>query len=107
MNMIDPVPAYVSQAAYWRLVEATLTEVFGLQTKDARQRLDRFMARLAGAPAAERLLGLHAEPFQVATDLAGDAILAPDAPNYAQRYKTLAAAHGWAPEAGATAAPSW
>jgi hypothetical protein len=100
MNMIDPGMAYVSEAAYWRLVEATLTEVFGLQASEARRRLDGLMSRLADAPAAERLLGLHAEPFQVAADLAGDAVLATDEASCAQHYKTLAMAHRWAPEAG-------
>ncbi len=100
MNAIDADLAYVSEHVYWRLVEETLGQVFGIGDAEAAARVRALIDRLASTPPRERLLGFHAEPFSVAANLAG--VVATDAQE--RQYLALAETLGWGVSASAAGA---
>jgi len=72
MSSIDPTQFYVSELRYWQVVYTTLCEIFRVEPKKARGLVDSFRAELwDDAEPLERLLAYHAEPLDVAADLAG------------------------------------
>jgi hypothetical protein len=72
MSSIDPTQFYVGEFRYWHAVYATLCEIFGMPSKEARRLIDTYRGQLwEEAEPLERLLTFHAEPLDVASDLAG------------------------------------
>lgn len=85
MPIIDPA-AIFSPDTYWRLVRATIKDIF-----DGDQRLaDKLQKEQADLPIAEQILSYHAEPLDVAADLTGTEL----ADDHVTRYRKLAAQHG-------------
>jgi hypothetical protein len=67
MAVIDPKTSYAGKAFYWFMVEHALSDVFRVSRdlhKDLRLEMDN-------ASPEEQLLFYHAEPLDVAADLAG------------------------------------
>lgn len=61
--------------AYWKIVRDTLTEIFGLSTRAASDRVRSLRRRVESRTAPGHLsIAYHAEPFVVASDLAGSHI---------------------------------
>lgn len=72
MSSIDPTQLYLTELRYWQAVHRTLCEIFGTPSEEARQLIDAYRAQLwDDAEPLERLLAFHAEPLDVAADLAG------------------------------------
>ena len=67
MATMDPIARYRPVDTYWQVVRRTLSEVFG-QT-DSRD-MEKLRHQVEGSPPAERTMFYHAEPLDVAADLA-------------------------------------
>lgn len=67
MATVDSTHPYPSADKYWDLVKRTLDEVFQHSTKPA----EHLRWAMSDWPPEEQLLLYHAEPLNVAADLAG------------------------------------
>jgi len=67
MPLIDNVNQYPVAAKYWGLVKRMLDEVFQEKTDSA----DTLRKEVSQRPADEQLQFYHAEPLDIAADLAG------------------------------------
>lgn len=88
MAAIDLNTTYPNKDAYWRLVDLTLEQVFNGNPADARA----FRLRLDSAPPEEQTIFYHAEPLDVAADIA-DVVQA--TPQQVANYNNLARREGW------------
>lgn len=89
MAPADPHEPFPDTRRFWRMVEATLRTVFERPADAAEGLADE----LAALPAEEQLLFYHAEPLDVAADLAD---VVPDE-DQTRRYADLARRTGWWP----------
>lgn len=67
MPTTDSSPIYPDADRYWRLVKKTLEEVFGGKPNSA----DKLRRDVGTSPPDEQWSFYHAEPLDVAADLAG------------------------------------
>ncbi len=82
MPTIDINYSYPNADEYWELVRRTLNYLFQTDPSIA----DQLESQIRRCPAEEQLLFYHAEPLDVAADLAGMLIT----PNHVQNYRALA-----------------
>jgi hypothetical protein len=61
----DSLAMQATVMRYWKGLDLTLVEVFGVSSDVAIE----YRARIETAPASERLLSFHASPLQIAADL--------------------------------------
>ena len=87
MPFIDNVNQYPVVDQYWGLVQRTLCEVF----KDNTHSVDTLRKEVRCRPADEQLQFYHAEPLDIAADLAGKR---PDTSQVTE-YRKLADHYGW------------
>jgi hypothetical protein len=83
MPTIDINDVYPNVDEYWELVKRTLEEVFQKPGSLA----DPLKSQISNRPAEEQLLFYHAEPLDVAADIAGRR---PITPHEVQHYRDLA-----------------
>lgn len=71
MSSIDPTQFYVAELRYWDAVYRTLCEIFKVSPEEAKRLIGTYRGQLwEDAEPLERLLAFHAEPLDVAADLA-------------------------------------
>ena len=87
MPFIANVNHYPVVDKYWRLVKRTLGEVF----KEKTDSVDALRTEVSQRPADEQLQFYHAEPLDIAADLAGRR---PDE-NQVKEYRSLADQFDW------------
>ncbi len=87
MPAVELNDRYPKMDAYWELVKKTLCDVFHAESGDA----DTLRRELSDRPAEEQLLFYHAEPLDVAADLADQR---PD-DTQVKAYRQLADQVGW------------
>ena len=71
MAMIDRHNIYPNPDEYWNIVRKTLEDVFRRKPTDIDALVDKFQRLLGKHGPEEQLLFYHAEPLDVAADLAG------------------------------------
>ena len=87
MSTIDNIRDYHDADRYWELVKKTLDAIFHESQEPAR----RLSKEVCTWPEAEQLLFYHAEPLDVAADLAGRS----PSDNEVKAYRKLANQAGW------------
>ncbi|HEY8885022.1 MAG TPA: hypothetical protein VIO35_06900 [Chloroflexota bacterium] len=66
---LSPFDKVGAKLRYWNIVVECLVEIFGFSPAEAREKVDSLQTRIEGRRAAD--LFYHAEPLDVASDLAG------------------------------------
>ena len=74
MSVIDAERTFSGEMAYWHVVTATLTDVFGLQETKAAVMVRDLLDRMEDASPTERLMTFNTEPLHLAADLCGSEI---------------------------------
>ena len=89
LSWIDPQ----ARNEIWKIVQECLIELHGLTQFDALQRSHDLRTQIeAPPPGLSSELFYHAEPFQVACDLAGTQL---DLAQHRARYNTILSRHNW------------
>ena len=93
MAIIDGIHLYSQATQYWELVKRTLEQIFGVDPTPA----DALRREINRSPVQEQLLFYHAEPLDVAADLAGRQLNMEEPGDKAvvERYNKLADSMGW------------
>ena len=81
----------IADDKYWQVVRRTLDEVFG--DRQAGQHVDDLRATIRDRPPDEETLFYHAEPLDVAADLAGAG--RPPSRTELDLYDRIRAEEGW------------
>ena len=78
---------------FWQVVEDCLTDIHGLPPSEARRRSHDLRAEIESPPPGlSSDIFYHAEPFDVACDLAGNQL---DVLQYRDRYDLILDRHHW------------
>jgi hypothetical protein len=93
MPIIESIHLYAQINQYWDLVKRTLEEIFGVDPAHA----DALRREVKTWPAQEQLLFYHAEPLDVAADLAGRPPTQHEVESYTKRAASLGWYVGWTP----------
>lgn len=89
--MIDPKAA----ESFWQVVKSCLAQFHGFSESEAEQASRSFRKRIESPPTGlSSDIFYHAEPFDVACDLAENS-LPLDHPDYRQRYDLILNEHRW------------
>ncbi len=86
MSILDP-----REYQYWEMVIKSLQDIFEVTPTESSELVNTLVKRLHERPPEERLLFYHAEPLDVAAELAGEPATEPQIEN----YKTLANKFHW------------
>jgi hypothetical protein len=78
---------------FWKVVEECLITIHGLTKPEAYRRSLDLRTRIEAAPAGMSSdIFYHAEPFDVACDIAGNQL---DVSQYRQQYEPILHRHNW------------
>lgn len=90
MPIMNQTGIYPNTDAYWNLVRETLKQVFEQQENSNTDELQRKIDDSA-LPTNERQIFYHAEPLDVAADIAGRQ----PTPEQVNKYLSIAKKHKW------------
>ena len=89
----DPNIPYPKSNEYWRVVEATMTQVFNVPARTAADCIKKLRFQFNDWPIDQQILFYHSDPLDVAADLAQKR---PD-PAQINDYRALASKFQWFP----------
>jgi hypothetical protein len=82
-----------AKETFWEVVEECLIAIHGLPKPEAHRRSLDLRTRIEAAPAGMSSdIFYHAEPFDVACDIAGNPL---DISQYRQQYEPILHRHNW------------
>lgn len=91
MATIDTKIPYPAEHLYWAMVKRTLETVFAMNPQESEQAVNSLIIRISERPFDERILFFHAEPLDVAADIAGEQ----PSESQIEKYTELARQNYW------------